>query len=481
MKKQTSWEIIYNEYKGITKKAVDFLNKEASRFLIREAGIYTLHVLPCFREGKRITENAFIVGVYGKSEEIRRYVTPEEVKNGYLIKIVENPVAPGGRLVILTSEEAIGVYYACVDFFDVFVPEFSPFRGEAMQVPENFFDETLPTVSRFSPLPRVARSIFTWGHVINDYREYIDNIARLKYDRLIIWNDRLPINSEDVVSYAHEYGMKLIWGFAWGWSTEISSMTDLGDGYLDGLKKQIIGEYEEYYAPSGCDGIYFQSFTEINRERIGGRLIAEAVTKLVNDVTRELLGRHPKLTVQFGLHAMSVRNQLEYIANVDERVEILWEDGGDFPFAYRAHIKSEESFAETLAFLGKILSLRQSAPTGVVIKGMTVLDWTRFVHQAGPYVLGCNDRSVTENDKKLRYGARRLFNAEWTVNGRYAYEFVKYAFDNSACPLEFCVAASLDGGIRFPEALCAEMFCNADREYDEIVRLTAAKPCLTFE
>lgn len=463
------------------KNAVGFLNKEASAYLIREQGVYTLHVLPCVREGEKINANAFIVGTYGESELVRQFVREDEVKDGYLIKVVENPDSPGSRLVILTAENDVGTFYACVDFFDVFVPAHAPFRGEGMRVPENIFDEALPVSALYRPMPQGKRSVFTWGHVINDYRAYIDDLARMKYNRLIIWNDFLPVNSDDVVAYAHGYGIEVIWGYAWGWSTEIGKMTDLGDDFLDVLKKQIIDEYETDYAPCGGDGIYFQSFTEIDREYIGGRLIAEAVTKLVNDVTSELTARHPGLSIIFGLHARSVKNRLEHIAKVDSRVEILWEDGGDFPFSYRAGIKSAESFAETLDFLKKILVLRPSSPTGVVLKGMTVLDWTRFVHQSGPYILGGNDDSVREHDKKLRYGARRLFASEWTVNGSYALEFVKTAKANETGDIDFCVAASLDGGIRLPESLCAEMFCDPDRSFDEILRVTEAKPRLTFE
>ena len=46
------------------------------------------------------------------------------------------------------------------------------------------------------------RSIFTWGHPINDYRNYIENMARLKLNQLIIWNDFVPINAKEIIDYA---------------------------------------------------------------------------------------------------------------------------------------------------------------------------------------------------------------------------------------------------------------------------------------
>ena len=49
--KQTDWKIIYNNYQGLEKKAVDFLSKEAGKYLIRENDLYRLYVLPCEKEG----------------------------------------------------------------------------------------------------------------------------------------------------------------------------------------------------------------------------------------------------------------------------------------------------------------------------------------------------------------------------------------------------------------------------------------------
>ena len=64
------------------------------------------------------------------------------------------------------------------------------------------------------------------------------------------------------------------------------------------------------------DGIYFQSFTELNQDAIDGVLIAEAVTRFVNYTSTKLFERYPKLELQFGLHANSVKDKLEYIAAI---------------------------------------------------------------------------------------------------------------------------------------------------------------------
>ena len=124
--------------------------------------------------------------------------------------------------------------------------------------------------------PAETRSIFTWGHPINDYRRYIANIARLKINQLIVWNDFLPINAKDIVDYAHEYGIELIWGYAWGWGTDCKDI-DLNN--LDTLRKEIVEVFLRDYDKAG-DGIYFQSFTEMQEDHIGDTLVAEAVSDL---------------------------------------------------------------------------------------------------------------------------------------------------------------------------------------------------------
>lgn len=144
------------------------------------------------------------------------------------------------------------------------------------------FTEPLPDYEQaFAPKVPV-RNIFTWGHPITDYREYIDNMARLRFNELIVWNDFVPLNAREIVDYAHEYGIRIVFGYAWGWSRTCGA-TDITR--LDALADEIVATYERDYAPLGLDGIYFQSFTEMNEDRIGGRLVAEVVTEFVNDVS----------------------------------------------------------------------------------------------------------------------------------------------------------------------------------------------------
>ena len=359
-----NWKIIYTNYFGMEKKAVELISKEVGALILRDAGVYTIHVLPCENvQTAKIDRNCVVIGLYDENEIIRKYIKKEEIKeDGYVVKVFDNPENTEQKLAIITANNSVSLFYGATDFVDDFFVKCAPMHG-SLQLPHELFSHPVDNYYSSSAPAIKNRSVFTWGHPINDYRNYIENMARLKLNEVVIWNDFPPINSEDVVNYAHEFGIKVIWGFAWGWSRDCASF-DFNT--LDKLSEDIVREYEEKYANLKGDGIYFQSFTEHNNEKIGNVLVAEAVTKLVNNVSNKILTKHPNLHIQFGLHASSVKNHLDFIAMVDDRVEIRWEDCGSFPYWYDPLNKTEEYFNETVDFTEKIVNLRDTGTTSVL-------------------------------------------------------------------------------------------------------------------
>ena len=476
--KQTEWKIVCSDYAGADKRAADFLSEEIGRYLIREEGVYRLHVLPCEKEGCAIEHSAVVVGLYSESATIRKYVKEEEL-NGrdYFVKIADNPDREGGSLVLITAHTSENLFYAAVWFADDYIPARAPEFG-AVRMPQNIFDKPLKPAAYGESARFRTRSVFTWGHPLNDYRGYIDDLARLKFNRLILWNDYMPVNIGEVIDYAHARGIEVFCGYAWGWSC--SPITDIGDKRLAAWRKEILREYEENYAKTACDGIYFQSFTERSEEDIGGRSIAATVADFVNETAGALLEKHPDVKLQFGLHAMSVKNRLEEIARVDRRVAILWEDCGEFPYSYWPKA-DEKKFEEALAFTKKILSLRGDAPVGLVFKGNMTLDWTKFVNQRGPFVLGKNAAEIAEHDARLRRGAWRAFSAGWMRYGGYAARMLKYIEENAAGDVEMCLAGTFDGGVRLPQALCAQMFYAKGEDFGETLEKTARRSYVTLD
>jgi len=473
--KQTDWKIIYSKYEGLQKKAVDFLSKEAGRYLIREDGVYKILVLPCEKDDAKIEQNVIAIGLYQDSNLVQKYVRENEIKeNGFLVKVLQNPENERGRIVVITAKDEKELFYGAVSFIDDYIPQNAPAHG-GVRRSQLIFDEPLKLYSYSESSKNKTRSVFTWGHPIGDYRAYIENMARLKLNQLIIWNDHVPVNAQDVIEYAHSYGIEVLFGYAWGWIDGCYQLQDISDKRLQELKGEVIRCYEEKYAPLGCDGIYFQSFTERHDEYIGGRLIAEAVTTFVNDTANELLKRYPHLKLQFGLHASSVKNRLDEIAKVDKRIEIIWEDCGEFPYSYFVEVGSEEKFQQSIEFTKKILTLRGDAPVGLVFKGMMTLDWNCFVYQRGPFVLGNNAEWVNEHDKTLRHGAWRIFSAEWMQYGTYAKRMLECIQEYALGDVNMCMAGMFDGGVYFPQAICAQMFRTLDDEYSETMKKVARR------
>lgn len=66
--------------------------------------------------------------------------------------------------------------------------------------------------------------------------------------------------------------------------------------------------------------------------------------------------------------------------------------------------KNIDGFSETEEFPKKIQALRKCGGFGVVLKGLTCLDWGSFRHQQGAFVLGSEKERYLE--KKRRKGGR---------------------------------------------------------------------------
>lgn len=478
--KQTSWKIVYNEYVGMQKNAVDFLSTEVGRLLLRDEGVYTTYVLPCEKYGCETDKNAIFVGKYDDNATIRQFVKADEIPDGgYCVKVVRKPDDQECVYVLITARDDTQLYYGATAFVDEYPVACAPTHG-GLRLPDEIFDQKMPEWTTRSRPRTVNRGVFTWAHPINDYRKYIENLARLRLNRLVLWNDYLPLNAKEAVEYARQFGIQVFWGYSWGWKSGLKVEGGITDEYLKKLKEAVIEEYETFYRDLDCDGIYFQSFTETSLSYVGDKTIAQLVTEFVNDTAEELLKRYPHLQLEFGLHATSVKDHLHEIAKVDPRVEIVWEDCGTFPFNYTPVVRDEKAFEATVEFAKKIVGLRPGAPVGLYFKGLMTLDWERFAYQNGPYVLGKNVPQIGEHDFRVRRSIWKMFQAQWMQYGAYAQRLIKEITELGGGMVNLSIAGMLDGGIWLPEALYAAMFWDPDGEYGELLCKTAAKPCITL-
>ena len=479
--KQNEWKIIYTKYEGITARAINLLSKEAGKLLIREEMVYRIYVLPCEKEGADVPKNAFFIGLYDESETIRKFVSESEVPDdGFAVKVVKKPDDPDGSFVFLTAKTEQELFYSVVSFLDDYIPSHAPFGG-ANPMPDLIFDKPLPECVYSESPDHKTRSVFTWGHSVNDYRGYIDNMARIKLNELILWNDYIPLNIREIIDYAHSYGIRVVLGYSWGWREIGNKSAQITSESINSVKNIAIREYREKYAPLKCDGIYFQSFTERKEDCVGGKLISRLVTEMVNEIAQELWKTTPDLRLIFGLHATSVKNRLEEIAKVDPKIEILWKDCGDFPFNYNSYVTSEEGFEETLGFVKKILRLREGKGVGVVYKSVMMLDWSKAVGQSGPYVMGENSVRIADHDRKMRAKAWRKYSADWMCNGIYAHRLTQFIKDNQLSDTNMCLAGTFDGGIYLPFAICAQMIRHNDSSFNDILNRTARRACIRVD
>ncbi len=393
------------------------------------------------------------------------------VQEEYRIK-VENST------VIVEGYDDAGVLYGVLDLYNKYIVKYEHPGDDRYWV--NFpTEDELPDFEYASAPSVKERGLWTWGHVIYDYRGYLDHMMKLKMNRIIIWNDFVPTNADEIVVYAHARNIKVIWGFAWLWDTDCGQV-DLRA--LDGYSAELLQKYEAEYAHTGGDGIYFQTFTELHQDSIDGVCIAEAATRFVNRTAALFYDRYPEMEIQFGLHATSVKNRLDFIRRVDPRIRIVWEDCGSFPFSY---IPSDvRDFEETMEFVQKTAHLRgERERFGVVTKGLVKLDWTRFEHQKASHCLGVSSESMKRNRIGHKSRIWRYIQAEWLVHSDKAHEAVREmcrARDGDLCIFALVEDGMFEENVMYPIALYSEMLWDCNADIGDLTREVALRSYVSF-
>lgn len=470
-----NFKLIYGEYSGIEKKAIDIVSSELSGYFN-----YVFLTLKAeeMKENDLKSSNLIIIGTEKSNSIIKKLMEQGFYKcadreEGYSIKVTENIFDSNAQMAVISGFDEKGLLYGIVDFLAYYIPSAENTHDHGHYFRDIFGNEKLAEYEKISAPSIKQRGIWTWGHVIYDYKKYIENMVHLKMNTLIIWNDYVPINICEVIEEAHSCGIKIYLGFSWGWNEarKENGGLDISDEQaLDKIQKIIVEKYDESYSNLEIDGIYFQSFTETKESRNNDIVIAERVVELVNHTAEELYKRNPDLMLMFGLHATSVIQELEYIKKTDKRIMIVWEDCGAFPYAYTP--QNIKDFEDTCTLSNQIAVLRGKDDNfGIVSKGLTCLDWRTFKHIKGKFVLGkCSEsfirKRAAEKEKLWKY-----VNAYWIKNADYAYDTVKLLKKANENTL---VTALIEDGmleeqIYFAAALYAEMLWNTETTADELM------------
>jgi len=436
---------------------------------------YTLEYPLCLTYGETVEDHR---PIYIGTRESNPYIAalPSEP----LSRPEEYRIEVKDSVTVIEGYDDAGVLYGALDFYNKYILRFEHPDNDKCDYCINFLlSDPLPDFSlRSAPSVR-ERGLWSWGHVIYDYKKYLDNMMRLKMNAVIIWNDFAPFNGDEIVDYAHARNIKVYWGFSWGWDNGCANL-DITN--LEGLPERTFEKYKKEYASMKGDGIYFQTFTEVWGDNIGGVLIAKAATDFVNRTASIFYENYPELEIQFGLHAMSVWDRLDLIAHTDPRIRIVWEDCGAFPFSYIP--KDLSSFSQTEELVDRIAVLRGADDRfGVVTKGLVKLDWPSFKHLQGPQWMGVSNDTLKANRIERKRKIWRYIQAGWMTYGEEAYRMIQRMYRAKGGDL-IATALVEDGmfeeQIMFPVALYSEMLWDCESDIKTLTHGVALRGYVTY-
>ena len=469
-----TWKVVYSSAEGPQGRALEVLTERLGPYFLREGHLATALVLPLEKDdgepvkGKR---DMIVVGMPSENATLKKYLGGGAMgasrstgvpRGGYLIRTFNEK---GRNIVLIAGDTPEAVLWATFDFLDVVAPTLEgKVTSQHGRYAGMFFRTAkIPAYECRRQPQTLVRSIFSWGHVVDDYRVTFRELARARFNRAILWNDQLVVNARDVVACAHSWGVKVYWGFSWGWTLSGKEGKDLDFGKL---ADDIVAEWRQKWKPMGGDGIYFQSFTETRNREIGGRSIPEAVTELVNAVAARIRAEAPGIDIVFGLHSNSMKREgaEEAIAKVDPSLEILWENCGGFPF-WETDGKVEPPDE---AFCDRILALNPSV--GLAWKAQLRMDWKNYVSPAGPFMLGCAGEKLLARDRAVTVPRYASFDEDWILNGRLAYDFVRHIRAGKNAPKEFNAVAEYNPPYGFATHCQAELFWSSEDSWEEIAK-----------
>jgi hypothetical protein len=472
------WHLIYGNYSGEEKFALDELQKMIQRYVP-----YVVEIRHSVEELDQ-DANHILVGTAVNNPQIaeraqRGALAAPTKPQGYSIVCSKSPLNSERRSVVIAGADSAGVLYGVVDF-NKRLAGVTPDDPKEMR-------QTLDNLAEFSlqDAPLIEnRGIWSWGFVIYDYRRFLDNMARLRMNRLLFGNDVPPVNCQEIIDYAHSRGIKVVLGFSWGWGYDPNTFDPTSQADRQVVKDEVLCQIAEYFQHLGMDAIYFQSFTETRSQEIGGKPIALLARDWVNDIAAAVLNRYPEMKIEWGLHASSILAKYKYLESLDPRVVIVWEDAGVIPYSYdpvTAGNANEfpamlNSPAATREYSKQLATFREHSEFAMVAKGWISMRWrTEFEHH-GPFILGERAPGFIRNRSRERQPRWDFVNNLWLQNYPEALRF--YQQVRNCTSSNMTVLALIEDGlfeekIRLSAALFAEMTWNPRRSGKDVLEQAA--------
>ncbi len=466
------WHLVYGSYSGVEEFALDELQKMTQRYVP-----YVIEIRHAAEELDR-DANHILVGTAANNPRIAElaqtgaFRSPTELQ-GYSSTCFRSPWNAGKKAVVIAGTDAAGVLYGVVDF-NKRLASVTPDDPKEMR-------QTLDNLPEFSAqdAPLIEnRGIWSWGYVIYDYRRFLDNMARLKMNRLVFWNDVPPVNCQHVIDYAHSRGIKVVLAFSWGYDLDTLDPTSSADRQV--VKEDVLCQIGQYYQHLGMDAIHFQCFTETNNKEIGGSPIAVLARDWVNDIAHAVLDRYPEMKIEWGLQASSILENYKYLESLDPRVAIVWDDAGVIPYAYDpATASSADDFpamlnspTATREYSKKLATFRDHSEFAMVAKGWIQMRWRTESEHHGPFIMGERAASFIRNRFRERQPRWDFVNNLWLQNYPEALRFYQEVRDCTSSKMT--VLALIEDGlfeekIQLSAALFAEMIWNPRRSSKDVL------------
>ena len=331
---------------------VGYTARELRRVLREIAGVTSDAAVAAATGGARV-----VLGT-ADAPDVRRllaagFVPAPTHQQGYAMRAGADPDDSRRTVLALVGADAAGALYALRDLE----------HYEREHLSRDADGRLAVTPFARADHPRIEyRGHWVWGCNMPDKPAWLDAMSRWKLNELIHWDNYPPARAAEYVALAHERGIRVVWGFGWGWvpawnftlppefdrgvgqGVELCASSEFNQAFF---RREIPRKVRELYAPTGCDGIYFQAFTECPKcqcPRCAPRTMGELMLRFVNPIVDDLAREFPRLWIACGIHADF--GTYDHLRDLDPRCSIIWENCGagtsvrgpdeDFGYIYKS-------------------------------------------------------------------------------------------------------------------------------------------------
>jgi hypothetical protein len=471
------WQVVYGEYSGINKFALSETVSALQAFLP-----YVVEVNSCNDINCENTQDHLLVIGETDSNKLLRELSEKNLlavpdhPEGYSIRIGQQPWNNALKVIAICGASPAGTLYG-VEHFNTEIIGHEAVRD----LPEDKLNVLAELPERtISEQPVIQqRGIWTWGYPVYDYRNFIDNMARLRMNTMIIWNDIPPVDFPDLIEYANSRAINVIPGFHWGWGRKLDLSCPEN---IAAIKNHVLDDFNRNYADLDINAIYFQTLTETPETKVGSHSIAKLSCNLVNEIGNDLLKIRPDIKIYFGLHAVSILDDYSSFESLDKRISIVWEDAGVIPYCidpvtnlkdtHRGWRPPMDDLPKTIDYSKKLAALRNRQEFMMVAKGFPNISWSDFENHKKFLLAGQTPYRINEKLHSRKALWNRV-NSRWIKNYPAALRFFNEILAEK--PRETMVTALIEdgmfeAGIMDGPAIFGAMLWNPSHDADYYMR-----------